>query len=144
MSLAPPRVRAAKQVLARHRRELRAGRIRPPRPIAVGQRRPRLKDPTHLALIRRQPCCICGKPGPSHAAHIRCGYPEAGWSPTGMGQKPDDWRTLPLCAEHHLHGPDAQHRFNERRWWEAHGIYPPAEVRRYAMTSGEEWSGSGM
>jgi hypothetical protein len=48
-----------------------------------------------------------------------------------MGEKPDDWRTLPLCAQHHLTGPDAQHRTNERQWWERWGIYPPDQTRYF-------------
>ena len=125
MSLAPPRVRAAKRVLARHRRIQRFRRLVRARPAGFGQRQPRLKDPAYLAFIRRSPCCVCGKPGPSQAAHVRSGYPEAGWRPTGMAEKPDDRRTLPLCALHHLDGPSAQHRSNEREWWASQGIYPP-------------------
>ena len=48
-----------------------------------------------------------------------------------MGEKPDDWRTLPLCALDHLDGPNAQHRSNERSWWAAKGIYPPANIETY-------------
>ena len=129
--IAPSKVRRAKALLARYRHEQRKARPRAGRPTAQGQRQPRLRDPLHLAFIRRQPCCVCGRPGPSHAAHIRCGYPEAGWRPTGMGEKPDDWRTLPLCAQHHLTGPDAQHRSNERRWWAQWGIYPPVEALHF-------------
>ena len=125
MSLAPPRVRAAKRVLARHRRAQRLKRRAITRPTGFGQRQPRLKDPAYLAFIRCQACCVCGKPGPSHAAHVRSGYPEAGWRSTGMAEKPDDRRTLPLCALDHIDGPAAQHRTNEREWWAARGIYPP-------------------
>ena len=42
-----------------------------------------------------------------------------------MAEKPDDRRTVPLCRDCHLDGPKAQHRTNERAWWEALGIYPP-------------------
>ena len=131
MPIAPKRVRAAKKVIARYRKAQRKARPIPPRPIGVGQRRPRLKDPGYLAFIRRQPCCVCGRPGPSHAAHVRSGYPDVGWRPTGMGEKPDDWRTLPLCAVDHVSGPGAQHRSNERAWWAAMGIYPPALVTKF-------------
>ena len=125
MTIAPRRVRAAKALLSRHRRTLRLQRAPSVRPVAFGQRRPRLKDPEYLAFIRRQPCCVCGKPGPSQAAHVRAGYLEAGWRSTGLGEKPDDRRALPLCAFDHLDGPDAQHRGGERAWWEARGLYPP-------------------
>ncbi|MBD8552470.1 hypothetical protein IFT85_17420 [Sphingomonas sp. CFBP 8764] len=46
------------------------------------------------------------------AAHVRIG------SNAGMGQKPDDWRTVSLCAACHR-GPraDAQHSMGERSFW---------------------------
>ena len=131
MPIAPKRVRAAKKVIARYRLAQRKARPIPPRATAAWQRQPRLKDAAYLAFIRRQPCCVCGRPGPSHAAHIRSGYPDAGWRATGMGEKPDDWRTLPLCALDHLNGPNAQHRSNERAWWAAMGIHPPTLVDEY-------------
>jgi len=90
-----------------------------------GQRNPREKDSAYLNWIRTLPCVACGKSAPSQAAHIRSGYPEPGWRPTGMAEKPSDWRTAPLCRDCHLDGPKAQHRHNERSWWAGLGIYPP-------------------
>jgi len=90
-----------------------------------GQREPRRRDPAYLAWVRRQPCVICGTRRKVEAAHVRAGYPDAGWAPTGMMQKPDDARCVPLCADHHREGPDAQHRMSERAWWNNHGIDPP-------------------
>lgn len=109
---------------------------------APGQRQPRIKDPAYLSFVRRQPCISCGKPGPSQAAHVRSGYPEAGWRPTGMAEKPDDTRTLPLCRDCHLDGPKAQHKGNERRWWQDLGVYPPdacADLRR-AFEAATDWN----
>lgn len=91
-----------------------------------GQRQPRERDNTYLAWIRRLPCVCCGSTTRVEAAHIRAGYAVAGWEPTGMAQKPHDWRTAPLCADDHREGPGAQHRANERAWWSARGIDPPA------------------
>ena len=93
---------------------------------AAGQRQPRVREPSYLNFIRRQPCCVCGKAAPSQAAHIRSGYPEAGWRPTGMAEKPSDHRTLPLCSWCHLDGPEAQHKGNESAFWRRHEIYPPS------------------
>lgn len=93
---------------------------------APNKRQPRQHDPLYLNFIRRQPCMICGTTRAVEAAHVRSGYAEAGWRSTGMQEKPDDRRTLPLCREHHREGPRAQHAANERRWWESHDIYPPA------------------
>jgi len=92
----------------------------------AGQRQPRVKDAAYLNFIRRQPCCVCGAPAPSQAAHIRSGYPEAGWRPTGMQERPSDHRALPLCRLCHLDGPDAQHKANESAFWRRHEIYPPS------------------
>lgn len=41
-----------------------------------------------------------------------------------MAKKPDDDWVTPLCPDHHLNGPDAQHSGNELEFWERHGINP--------------------
>jgi hypothetical protein len=71
---------------------------------AVRQREPRLESPQYLAYVRRHACCHCGAPGPSEPHH---------WSHHGgsTGMKPDDFRTVPLCQEHH-------------RYWHDHGMLP--------------------
>lgn len=88
--------------------------------------RGRVRDNAFLAYLRRQPCVACGSTVRVEAAHIRSGYPEAGWPPTGMQVKPSDNRAASLCASCHREGPDAQHKSGERAWWAARGIYPPA------------------
>ena len=87
--------------------------------------RGRVRDNAYLAYLRRQPCEACGSTVRVQAAHVRSGYPEPGWGPTGMQVKPSDFRALSLCVLCHLDGPDAQHKSNERSWWAARGIYPP-------------------
>lgn len=91
----------------------------------ANQRQPRVKDPAYLQWLRRLPCVACGSRERVEAAHVRAGYPSAGWRPTGMQEKPDDVRCVPLCALDHREGPDAQHRSGERAWWSARGIDPP-------------------
>lgn len=98
---------------------------------APNKRQPREHDKTYLAFIRRQSCMICGTNRGVEAAHVRAGYPEAGWRSTGMGEKPNDRRTLPLCAEHHREGPKAQHAARERDWWAGHGIDPPTACAEF-------------
>ena len=44
---------------------------------------------------------------PIEVAHVRIG------SGAGIGQKPDDWRTVSLCVEHHR----GQHMVGERTFW---------------------------
>jgi len=74
--------------------------IRPvPKPVT-------LRSEPYLAYVRKHPCCLCGA-SPSEAHH---------WSHHGgvMGSKVDDYRTVPLCTEHH-------------RYWHDHGTLPGME-----------------
>lgn len=89
------------------------------------QRQPRKRHKRHLACIANLPCTIpdC-KSDIIHVAHIRFASAADGASLTGKGQKPDDWRTVPLCGGHHLYGPQAQHAGNEEYFWRRHGINP--------------------
>lgn len=59
------------------------------------QRRPPVRCPEHLAWIRRQACCVAGCTGRAEAHHVRSG------TNGGMGLKPSDSWTVPLCAVHH-------------------------------------------
>lgn len=104
--------------------------------ILANKKHPRERDNAHLAFVRRLPCIACGDWPPSQAAHVRSGYSEDGWAPTGMAQKPSDWRTLPLCGSCHLTGPKAQHKANERAWWERLGIHPPSVCTALYAASG--------
>lgn len=67
------------------------------------------------------PCAVCGKPGPSEAAH----GPVA-----GMGMKGDDMEALPLCARCHRTGAMSMHQLGS---WELFGEVweiDPDEKRR--------------
>lgn len=66
----------------------------------VNWRKPRQHDSEYLDRIRKLPCLVCGRT-PSEAAHIRYASAAAAKTITGMGRKPDDRWTLPLCPEHH-------------------------------------------
>ena len=79
----------------------------------------RQKAGAHLAFIRSLPCVVCGRSG-VEAAHVRFTELRAAKPITGMGIKPDDSWTLPLCPEHHRE----QHKGNERAFYVAHGIDP--------------------
>jgi len=74
----------------------------------------------YLAKIRQLPCCVCRKPGPSEAHHLRC----AGGRGTSM--KAEDKTALPLCTEHHtMGGPACVHYVGSRlehHWFVQHGI----------------------
>ena len=75
-------------------------------------RRPRIKNESHLRFIRQLPCLICGSPGVD-AAHVRFACEKAGKRAVGVGEKPDDRWTVPLCRHHHTE----QHSKEERLFW---------------------------
>lgn len=106
------------------------------------QRKPRIQHPAYLAGIRSLPCIICGTNHDVEAAHIRFSCRPAGKPLTGAGQKPHDCWTLPLCAQHHQWGPDAQHlsKHSEREWWRAHDIDPIyAAALLWLHFSNDDW-----
>lgn len=93
------------------------------------QRRPhdlraRLEDADHLRLISALPCVISGRAPAGVAAHIRYANAQFGKEITGIGVKPDDRWTVPLCPWFHTDGPGAQHRFGEEDWWIERGLEP--------------------
>lgn len=98
-------------------------------------------DPEHLAFVRSLPCLICGATRMVEAAHVRYGDPTYGKAKTGLGQKPADRWSVPLCAAHHRTGPDAQHNSNEREWWERRGIDPLRAAVALKVVSGSYDSG---
>ncbi len=106
-------------------------------PDAPRQRKPRRRDKDHLAAVSQLPCAVpgCGRM-PVHVAHLRYASAVDDARICGKGEKPDDWRVLPLCPEHHLHGPLAQHAMNEEAFWREHGINPYALARALFGLSG--------
>lgn len=56
------------------------------------KRASRWRSQAHLSFIRSFACAFCGSTTNIEAAHVRMG------SGAGIGQKPDDWRGVPLCA----------------------------------------------
>lgn len=88
-------------------------------------RQPRIEDAAHLASIRKMPCLVCGRPGPSDPAHIRSASRQYGKRLTGLGEKPSDQWVLPMCRRCH----EDQHRWgNELGWWGGKGIPDPFAV----------------
>lgn len=90
----------------------------------MNERHPRERDAAHLSAIRKLPCLGCGTDGKSEAAHLRAACAEHGKRETGIGEKPDDRWTLPLCYVCHRTGPGAQHAQGELAFWEEKGIDP--------------------
>lgn len=88
-----------------------------PKVTKPGKEGKRWRSPAHTTWVRGFACCVCGSTTNIAAAHVRLG------SHAGMGQKPDDWRTVPLCD-----GPFAdingkqgchnrQHSVGEQTFW---------------------------
>lgn len=71
------------------------------------KRESRWKSEAHRKFVRSRACCRCGSMSEIECAHVRIG------SGAGMGQKPDDWRTVGLCRDCHTE----QHNTGERTFW---------------------------
>lgn len=71
------------------------------------------RSEAYLAFVRSHPCCACSAPAPSDPHHF---------GRRGMGQKTDDYRTVPLCrrchdrwhAEHVVDGDSTKAETTER------------------------------
>lgn len=104
-------------------------------------KRPRQFKADHLAFVRQLPCLCCPAPAPSEAAHVRYGSLKHGKRTTGLGEKPSDQWTVPLCPRDHRNGPDAQHLSNEAHWWELRGIDPLVVAALLFANSGDVEAG---
>lgn len=83
----------------------------PPRQSKKPKRSTRWRSQAHLSFVRTFHCAVPGCVGrPIEAAHVRFG------SGAGMGEKPHDWRAVPLCKECHTR----QHQQGERTFWQAY------------------------
>ena len=101
--------------------------LKGPKPIkkkklSIG-RRLRGEEPKHLDAIRQCPCLTCGTV-PAEAAHIRMNDGPGKPNP-GIGAKPPDRYTVPLCPDCHRDcGQESQHGRGERLWWQSKGVNP--------------------
>lgn len=94
--------------------------LRPSKPkLKVTSRSPRERDEAHLAAIRALPCLKCGTVPCGEAAHVRMPSGAHG-KKSGMGMKPDDSWSAPLCHRCHME----QHKIGEQRFWHDLGINP--------------------
>lgn len=73
------------------------------------KRSTRWRSQAHCNHVRAHECSIgqCTSGEPTEVAHVRMD------SGAGIGQKPDDWRTVSLCRFHH----QQQHNVGERTFW---------------------------
>lgn len=96
---------------------------------------PRQHDPAHLDYIRTLPCVCCMNCIETEAAHIRYSDARAGKVNAGVGAKPHDRWTVPLCGKHHREQHAAG---NERKWWEGIGIDPIYLAMSLYSVSGDQ------
>lgn len=87
----------------------------PPRIRKEPKRSSRWRSQAHCNFIRSHACSVCGSQAGIEVAHVRLG------SGAGIGQKPDDWRTVSLCG-----GPvgchTRQHEIGERTFWKGRDV----------------------
>jgi hypothetical protein len=79
----------------------------PPKLPKRPKRESRWRSAAHCNFVRGHACSDCGATAGIEVAHVRLG------SGAGMGQKPDDWRTVSLCRDCHQH----QHSAGEDTYW---------------------------
>lgn len=99
-------------------------------------RRPREKKAGHLAWVKTLPCLTCpNTPATSimDPAHIRYADPRYAKSMPGMGRKPDDCWTVPLCRGCHDEQGDG-----ERAFWARVGIDPCIIAAMLWIHSGDD------
>lgn len=105
---------------------------RPDRTRKPARERGRQEDAAHLALVRKLPCLITGERERVEAAHVRMSDAALGKRNAGIGAKPDDVWTVPLCARLHAE----QHAEGNERWfWERNGINPLIIAQQLAGVS---------
>ena len=81
-------------------------------------RAPRERDEAHLSAIRKCQCLYCGLDAGCEAAHVRMSRGRG--TGGGMGMKPSDKFTVPLCVNCHRE----QHSVGEQTFWDSIDLDP--------------------
>lgn len=79
----------------------------PPKIPRKPKRASRWRSQAHCNHVRGFACANCWSTAGIEVAHLRNG------SGAGIGQKPDDWNTIPLCGDCHRE----QHTVGEKTFW---------------------------
>jgi hypothetical protein len=85
----------------------------------------RLRDKTHLRLVAKQPCLVCGRQ-PCDAHHLRFAQSR------GLSLKVSDEFTVPLCRAHHR---ELHRTGKETDWWAKTGLEPISLARMLWLES---------
>jgi len=91
------------------------------------KRASRWRSPAHCNFVRSHACSVCGSDQAIEVAHVRMN------SGAGMGQKPDDWRTVSLCKACHAR----QHNIGEPSFWhpQRHNVNVEQLIREFIAAS---------
>lgn len=100
-------------------------------------RDPRKHDEKHLEFIRTLSCLVCLDNTATESCHIRFSDSRAAKVNPGVGQKPHDYWTVPLCGKHHRE----QHGQNEQEFWDQAMIDPIAVAPWLYLVSGDHEAG---
>jgi hypothetical protein len=100
-------------------------------------RKPRQQDEHHLQFIRTLSCIVCLDNTATEACHIRFSDQRAAKVNPGVGQKPHDYWTVPLCGKHHRE----QHGGKEQDFWDQAMIDPLAVAAWLYLASGDQEAG---
>lgn len=90
----------------------------PPKKPKKAKREKRWRSQAHTKHVREYPCVNCGSTTNVCAAHLRMG------SGAGLGEKPDDFLTTPLCdgpfsnIDGGLGCHQLQHNLSEPEFWD--------------------------
>lgn len=95
----------------------------------------RRHDEKHLQFIRGLPCIRCLNNIETEAAHLRRADARIAKPITGVGIKPDDRFTLPLCGREHK----LQHEIGETAFWD--GCDPELWALALYSVSGDHEAG---
>lgn len=98
---------------------------------------PRQHNDKHLDFIRQLPCLCCLNNICTEAAHVRFSDARAAKVNPGVGRKPDDKWTVPLCGDHHR----KQHSMDEDEFWSHEGIDPIFVAMALYLNSGDTEAG---
>ena len=79
-----------------------------------------MRSEKHLAFIRSLPCLVCGDDQTIDACHVRYSDSAYGKVNSGIGAKPGDEWTVPMCRHHHT----CQHSGSETGFWRGIGLDP--------------------
>lgn len=80
-------------------------RYTPLRRQALTPKRGRVEAPGYLAWVRTLPCLVAGTSGSPCSSRVEAHH---------VGKPRNDFRTVPLCSQHHREGPEAMHRIHRR------------------------------